>query len=81
MGVYDNVCAIVIWTLEPRDAGEWDCVLNVEGYKLDTRKKLNLRLEPLIRVPKISSSQRRTQSKYIHRYVKLGRQCNVSIDS
>ena len=44
MGVYGNVCAIVIWTLEPRDAGEWDCVLNVEGYKLDTRKKLNLRL-------------------------------------
>ena len=45
MGVYGNVCAIVIWTLEPRDAGEWDCVLNVEGYKLDTRKKLNLRLK------------------------------------
>ena len=37
-----KLCGIVI-TLEAQDAGEWECILNVEGYQQQTRKKINIR--------------------------------------
>ena len=37
-----KLCGIVV-TLNAHDAGEWECIMNVEGYQKQTRRKINIK--------------------------------------
>ena len=40
--VGEKLCGIVV-TLNGHDAGEWECIMNVEGYQKQTRRKINIK--------------------------------------
>ena len=44
LGIVERkICAVVV-LLEAKDAGDWECILNVAGYHKQTTRKIKIKL-------------------------------------